>query len=262
MKLHRIKALIIRHLYLYQRSLPRLMDIFFWPILELFLWGFLSVYLQKMNMGRLNVITILLGAIILWDLLSQSQRAISTSFLEDVWEKNLINIFVTPLKVSEFLVSTVILGFVRILMVGIVMGLLAFFLYHFNLFFFGVYLIFFAANLLLFGWSLGLFTTGIILRYGTSAQVLAFGFIFLIQPFSAVFYPVSALPRSVQFIAYAFPSTHVFEGMRAVIATGAFPKGDLIWALVTNFIYLLLVLLFFYKMFSRVKRQGTMMKLD
>ena len=262
MKIHRIKALIIRHLYLYKRSLLRLMDIFFWPILELMLWGFLSVYLQKMNMGKINVVTVLLGAIIFWDLLSQSQRAISTSFLEDVWEKNFINVFVTPLKISEFLASTVVLGFIRIFMVAIVMSLIAFFLYQFSILYFGFHLILFGLNLLLFGWALGLFTTGIILRYGTSAQVLAFGFIFLIQPFSAVFYPVSALPKSVQFISNLLPSTHVFEGMRAVIATGNFPTSELLWALLLNMFYLTLVLWFFYRMFARVKIKGTMMKLD
>src|SRR3989338_6168895 len=133
MKIYRIQALIIRHLYLYQRSLPRLMDVFFWPVLELMVWGFLSVYLEKMNMSGVSVVTILLGAIIFWDLLSQSQRAVSTSFLEDVWERNFLNIFITPLKVSEFLASTVVLGLVRILLVGIVMSVLAFLLYHFSI---------------------------------------------------------------------------------------------------------------------------------
>src|SRR3989344_4719344 len=137
MKTHRIIALIIRHLYLYQRSVPRLMDIFFWPVMELLVWGFLSLYLQKNNLAGFNVVTILLGAIIFWDLLSQSQRAVSTAFLEDVWEKNFLNIFITPLKVSEFLASTVVLGLVRILLVGIVMSVLAFLLYHFSILFFG-----------------------------------------------------------------------------------------------------------------------------
>ena len=262
MKLHRVNALLIRHLYLYQRSLPRLMDVFFWPILELLLWGFLSVYLQKLNLTNLNVVTILIGAIIFWDLMSQSQRAISTAFLEEVWERNLLNIFVTPLRISEFLLSSVLIGAVRIVGVGIVMAGLAMLLYHFNIFGFGFYLILFVANLLIFGWTLGLFTTGIILRFGTAAQVLAFGFIFLIQPFSAVFYPVSVLPPAVRYIAYALPSTHVFEGMRTVIATGALPVNQLMWALATNFVYLILVLWFFSRMFARVKEKGMLMKLD
>lgn len=262
MKLYRINALIIRHLYLFKRSLPRLMDIFFWPVVELLLWGFLSLYLQKFELDGLNILTVLLGAIIFWDFLSQSQRSISTSFLEDVWERNLLNIFVTPLRVSEFLVSSVILGLFRIILVGLVMTMLAFFLYHFNIFFFGFLLIPFVLNLLVFGWALGLFTTSIILRYGTAAQVLAFGFITLVQPFSAVFYPVSVLPHSVQFLAYMIPSTYVFEGMRAVVAGGHLPANLLWGAVITNIFYIVLNLWLFYHMFARVKERGTLMKLD
>src|SRR3989344_2239663 len=103
MKWYRIHALLIRHLYLYRRSFPRLMDIFYWPVMELLLWGFMSIYLEKFNLAGFNAISVLMGAIILWDLLSQSQKAVSIAFLEDVWERNLLNMFVTPLRIIEFL---------------------------------------------------------------------------------------------------------------------------------------------------------------
>lgn len=242
--------------------MPRIFDIFYWPIMELLLWGFLSVYLEKLNIAGFNAITVLLGAIVFWDLLSQSQRAVSIAFLEDVWERNFLNVFVTPLRVSEFLGSAFILGLIRIFLVGIVMGVLGIIFYKFNILQFGGYLVPFLLNLLVFGFSLGLFTTALILRFGTSAQVLAFGFIMLIQPFSAVFYPVSVLPESIQFISYIIPSTYVFEGMRSVIATGVLPWSDLWYALGANAIYLVLILWFFYRMFASVKRQGKLMKLD
>ena len=263
MKLHRIKALLIRYLYLNKRSLPRLMDIFYWPVLELLLWGFLSFYLAKLNLGNVNVVTVLLGAIILWDLLSQSQRAIAVSFLEEVWEKNLLNLFVTPLRVSEFLVSTILIGIFRVAVVGLVMGSLGLLFYQFNIVGqFGFYLIIFLLNLLVFGWSLGLLIIGVILRFGTSAQIIAFGFMALIQPFSAVFYPVSALPESLRYIAYVLPSTHIFEGMRAVIANSAFPWPQFGFAILSNAVYLVLTCWFFYRMFARVKEKGTIMKLN
>jgi len=262
MKWYRIQALLIRHLYLYKRSLPRLMDIFFWPVMELLLWGFISLYLESLDFSGVSIVTILLGAIIFWDLLSQSQRAVSTAFLEDVWERNFLNIFVTPLKIIEFLSSMAFVGLFRVFFVALIMSVLAFVFYSFNFFQFGFYLIPFMVNLLIFGWTLGLFTTGIILRYGTSAQVLAFGFIFLIQPFSAVFYPVSALPEGVQFVSYLLPSTYVFEGMRAVIANGSIPTFELVMAFVANFIYLAVILWFFYKMFAGVKEKGLLLKLD
>ncbi len=262
MRLHRINALVIRHLYLFRRSVPRIMDILYWPIMELLLWGFISAYIGKLNIDGFNAVTVLLGAVIFWDLLSQSQRSVSVSFLEDVWEKNFVNIFVTPLKISEFLASTIVLGAIRIVAVGAVMGILGFLFFHFNIFTLGFSLIPFMLSLLVFGSILGLFTTGIILRYGTSAQVLAFGFIFLIQPFSAVFYPVSALPQGVQFISYLMPSTYIFEGMRSVIATGVLPKIFLFQSFVLNFVYLVLVLWYFYKMFAWVKNKGLLLKLN
>ncbi|MBI2623527.1 MAG: ABC transporter permease [Candidatus Liptonbacteria bacterium] len=262
MKLHRINALLIRNLYLYKRSLPRLMDIFFWPVMDLLLWGFLSVYLNQLELGAPNLVTFLLGGIVFWGFLHASQESVSVAFLEEVWEKNFLNIFVTPLRLSEFLTSTVLVGLVRLLLVGSVMGAVALALYHFNIFQFGFYFIPFALNILLFGWLVGIFITAVIFRFGTSAQVLAFGVLFLIQPFSAVFYPVSALPASIQWISYLLPPTYVFEGMRAVIATGTLPFATLGYALLNNAIYLILVLWFFYRMFARVKEKGLLLKLD
>ncbi len=262
MKWHRINALLIRHLYLYKRSIPRLMDIFFWPVMELILWGLISLYLAKFELAGVNIVTFLIGGIIFWDLLSQGQRSVSIAFLEDVWERNLLNVFVTPLKPSEFIASTGLLAAVRIILVGVVMAILASILYSFNIFTFGFLLIPFMLNLLLFGFSLGLFTVAIILRYGSSAQMLAFGLLFLIQPFSAVFYPVSVLPSSVQWISYILPSTHVFEGMRAVASTGILPMKDLLLASGLNIIYLALFAFFFYKMFAYIKNAGRLLKLD
>lgn len=252
----------MRHLYLYKRSVPRIMDIFYWPVMELLLWGFLSVYLEKFELASFNAVTVLLGALILWDLLSQAQRTVSIAFLEEVWERNLLNIFVTPLKISEFLASTILLGLVRIVLVIGVMAGIAFGFYSFNLFSLGFYLLPFIALLLLFGWTLGLFTIAIILRYGTSAQVLAFGFLLLLQPFTAVFYPVSALPEFLQPVSYLIPSTFIFEGMRAVLSTGTMPLELLGWAIVTNIIYLIVMVWFFSAMFARVKERGTMMRMN
>jgi ABC-2 type transport system permease protein len=262
MKLHRIKALIIRQLYLYPRSFPRLMDVFFWPVLELLVWGFLSVYLEKLNLNSVNIASILLGALIFWELLNRSQNAVTIAFLEDVWEKNLLNLFVTPMKTIEFMVSTIVLGLVRIITQGVILGFVAYILYSFNIFQFGLYTLPFIVSLLIFGWILGLFVVAIILRYGTTAQVLAFGIIFLVQPFSAVFYPVSALPQVLQWVAYIIPSTYVFEGMRSVIATGSLPLSTLLISFALNAVYFALVSWFFYWMFRKVKERGLLLKLD
>lgn len=262
MKFHRINALLIRHLYLYKRSFPRIMDIVYWPVMELLLWGFLGLYIERSGIGGFNAVTVLLGAVIFWDFLNQSQKAVSIAFLEEIWEKNLLNIFVTPLRLSEFFVSTLLVGFVRLLLVGVILVVLAFFMYQFNLFTLGFALVPFVLNLFLFGWALGLFANAIILRFGTSAQILAWGFLVLIQPFSAVFYPVSALPTFLHPVAYLLPSTYVFEGMRSVFATGSFSAAHLWGAVIANAIYLVCMLWFFFKMFAYVKREGKLLKLE
>lgn len=262
MKFYRINALLIRHLYLYKRSFPRIMDIVYWPVMELLVWGFLSLYIEKLHIGGFNAVTVLLGAVIFWDFLNQSQKSVSIAFLEEIWEKNLINIFVTPLRISEFFVSTLLVGLVRLFLVGIILTLLSFALYRFNLFALGFALIPFVLNLFLFGWALGLFANAIILRFGTSAQILAWGFLVMVQPFSAVFYPVSALPAILQPISYLLPSTYVFEGMREVIATGSFSAAHLWGAMGVNAVYLLFMIWFFLKMFAYVKREGKLLKLE
>ncbi|MDO8490105.1 MAG: ABC transporter permease [bacterium] len=262
MKLHRINGLLIRHLYLYRRSFPRLADLFYWPVMDILLWGFISLYLDKLHIAGFNAVTVLLGAMIFWDLLTQAQRAVSIAFLEDVWERNLLNLFVTPLSVPEFLASTCILGCIRIVIVSVIMGVLSFLFYHLNILQFGFALIPFLINLLFFGWSLGLFTTGLILRYGTSAQILAFGFILLIQPFTAVFYPVAALPSQLQFIAYLFPSTYVFEGMRQIATTGVFPLTSMLISIGTNIAYGVAVIFYFNACFAGAKKRAALMRLD
>jgi ABC-2 type transport system permease protein len=238
------------------------MDIVYWPVMELLLWGFLSAYIEKLDLGGFNAVTVLLGAVIFWDFLDQSQKAVSIAFLEEVWEKNFLNIFVTPLRVSEFLASTMLIGVVRLILVGIVLTALAFVLYHFNLFALGFALIPFILNLFLFGFSLGLLANAVILRFGTSAQVLAWGFLVLVQPFSAVFYPVSALPTFLQPLAYLLPSTHVFEGMREALSTGSFALTHLWGAIAANAVVFVALAWFFFRMFAYVKREGKLLKLE
>jgi len=226
------------------------------------MWGFLSVYLGKISLDNVNIVSILLGSIILWELMQRMQNAVAITFLEDVWERNFLNLFVTPLRVSEFLFSTVLLGVIRTTAVLGVMALLAILLYHFNIFSLGFALLPFILILLIFGFSLAIFNMAIILRFGTSAQVLAFGLVFLVQPFSAVFYPVSAIPPAFSWISYFIPSTYVFEGIRFTFAT-----GDVAWKYMANglgvaLIYLVVMLWFFVKMFAKVKKEGRLLKLD
>jgi len=256
LKIHRIYALFLRYLYLYKRSLPRLMEILYWPLLDLLVWGFVSLYLARSQKGIPNVVAFFLGALILWDILFRSQLGISVSFLEDVWARNFLNLFVSPLTVAEYLTTLMLASLVKIFLAAGVMALLAWVLYSFNLFIIGVSLVPFIINLVALGWAIGIFTTAVILRFGQQAEILAWGVALLFQPVSAVFYPVTVLPPFLQTAAKYVPASHVFEGMRAVVSGGAFPAAELIWASGLNVLYLALSVLFFAVLYKGVKKKG------
>ena len=257
---NRIRALILRHLFLYRRSLPRLMEIFYWPLLDLVVWGFITVYLNQFKSGLPSIVAFFIGALILWDILFRAQQGITISFLEEIWSRNLMNIFASPVKPGEFLAATMTISLCKVGAVLIVSVLVAWAFYSFNLFILGISLIPFIFNLIIMGWSIGILTTAIIMRYGQEAEVMAWGMVFLFQPVSCVFYPVSVLPGFLEAIAQWIPSSHVFEGMRSVITDNSFPLKELIWASGLNALYLLAAILWFHYMYNVVREKGILVR--
>src|SRR5215471_16775814 len=187
-------ALVGRHLYLYRRSLPRIMEIFYWPFLDLVIWGFITVYLARFQSQIPGFVTFFLGALILWDILFRSQQGITISFLEEIWARNLMNLFASPLKPSEFLAATMVMSIFKVTCVSIVMAVCAALFYSYNIFLIGLWLFPFVVNLVVTGWIVGVFTTSLIMRFGQEAEVLAWSMVFLFQPVSCVFYPLDVLP--------------------------------------------------------------------
>lgn len=258
--IHRVLAYSTRHLYLYKRSLPRLMEVFYWPVVDLLVWGFISVYLSKYQGALPDFVAFFIGALILWDILFRCQQGISVSFLEDMWSRNLLNLFVSPLKPSEYVVTLLLMSLLKLTLASGVMIGLALVLYGFNIFTLGLHLIPLVINLIIMGWAMGIITMSVILRYGQEAEVLAWGVAFLVQPVSAVFYPVSVLPPSLQLIAKYVPSSHVFEGMRHVVTHGTLPMTEIIWAAGLNVIYIIVAIIFFIWNFKAVKKKGLLAK--
>ena len=234
----RILALLLRQMYLYRRSLIRSLEIVYWPVMELLVWGFVSLYVARLRGGGAAAIAFFLGGLILWDIFYRAQQAISVSFLEDIWTRNLPNVFVTPISTAEYLYATMVLGIMKVTVTGLLLSVLAAVLYAFNIFRYGLPLVPFVASLLLSAWGMGIITTALILRYGQGAEVLAWAVAFLFQPFSAVFYPVTVLPPPLRPLAWALPTTHAFEGMRAVLAGQGIPWHHVVWAAATNAILL------------------------
>ena len=256
-----VSALVLRYLFLYTRHPVRLVELIFWPLVDLLVWGFLTIYLQKQAAGGFpTTITFLIGGMILWDVLFRSQQGVAISFLEDVWTRNLLNVFVAPVRTVEYVAATCLVGVLRVGVTLIVLTLVAALAYGFHLADLGLSLLPFLANLLLFGWFLGMVSTALILRWGQAAESLAWAVPFFIQPLAAVFYPVSVLPAWLQLVARALPCTPIFEGMRTVLSGGAVPWAQLQMALGLNVIWGALAAWFFAANLRHVRKTGLLVK--
>ena len=255
----RVGAILLRYVYLYRRSVARIMAIVFWPVMDLLVWGFLTSYLEKLAAPA--AVVFLLGAVIFWDVFYSAQQAITLSITEDIWVRNILNIFVAPIRTWELLFATCLIGVIRATLSAGALAILARVLYGFPLFAIGLPLVPFYFALLLFGWAMGIFTMALVLRFGQAAEALIWGIPFLIQPLSAVFYPVHVLPRWLQPVALALPSTHVFEGMRAALATGHVSTATLGAAVGLNVLYPAAAAGFFAWMLGRVRQKGYLSRL-
>lgn len=257
-----ILALVKRYSFLYLRNPVRVIELVFWPALELLLWGFLTLYIQKETTGDFsNFIRFLIGATIFWDVLFRAQMGISISFLEDMWTRNLLNIFVAPIRIKEYLAAMFCMGLIRVTVVVIVLSVMAWFFYAFNLYAFRWNLIPFFISLMVFGFSLGIISVALILRWGQAAESLAWAVPFLIQPFSAVFYSVETLPKVMQYVAWCFPSTYIFEGMREFIRSNTMDWNSIMISAILNLVYLVFAAGIFIWTFTKARKLGLLTKI-
>lgn len=237
--LRRVWGLVYRHLALYRRSPPRIIELMYWPALQMVVWGFVTAYLAGLQNDVTSIAAgVLIGGVLLWEAALRSQMGFSISFLEEIWSRNLGHIFVSPLRPGEMVAGLMVMSLLRAL-VGVVPAMgLAFLLYAFNIFAMGPLLVAFFAALILMGWAVALGVTSLILRYGAGAEALAWSVLFGITPFACVFYPVEVLPLWLQPVALALPAAHVFEGMRAALTGGTIAWGHLAAAYALNAVWL------------------------
>lgn len=245
--LSRIGAMVLRHLYLMRSSWPRVIEMVYWPTMQMMLWGFITIFLMDKSDWLAQASGVLLSGLLLWEILFRSQLGVSLAYLEEVWARNLASLLVSPLRPAELVASMVTLSLIRTLIGVSGAALLAYPLYHYNLFEMGWGLIAFFANLMVMGWSVGLLVSSLIMRFGLGAESLAWAAIFIAQPLSGIYYPVSVLPDWMQVIAAALPSSHVFEGMRAVLLDDTFRWDLLANAMLLNAVYLAVSGLVFMK---------------
>ena len=258
----RILAIFQRYAFLHKRSLIRLFDIGFWPVMDLLIWGFVMRYVQQAAEGPLSqTIVFLAGTLIAWDIHYRGQQAVTISLMEEVWTRNIVNILIAPLRLVEWVTASFLYGALKVVVITILLALVAKALYAFDLLRIGWAFLPLSASLLLFGWAIGLSTSGLLLRYGYAAEALIWGIPFLVQPFSCVFYPLESLPSWAQTIARMLPSTYAFEGLRQ--AMRGEPIAGSVWMAVIglNACYLLAGAGFFTLMFRKARAAGRLGRL-
>jgi ABC-2 type transport system permease protein len=258
----RIWGLMYRHLALYRRSWPRLVELAYWPVLGMCIWGFTATFVTgRIGAGGTFVLSTLLGGMLLWEVCLRSQMGMTISFLEELWSRNLGHVFVSPLRPWELVAALINMSFIRMLL-GVVPAIaLAWVLYAFNLFSFGPILILFFINLMMMGWWVALAVVSLLLRYGAGAEALAWSVLFGLAPFSAVFYPLSVLPAAMRPVALLLPSAHVFEGMRDMLATGAIQWPHLAWAFCLNLVWLGAATILFAWQFHQARVRGALLSI-
>ncbi|MBN9414125.1 ABC transporter [bacterium SCN 62-11] len=251
----RVWAIFLRQYYLFRESPARILPLFAWVAIDIVLWGFLARYLNQVGGGH-NWIGSLLGAVLLWDFFGRIMHGVATAFLEDIWSRNFLNLFASPITVTEY-VSGLVLTSVAASVVGLaVMLVLATFGFGLNFLSFGLTLLPFLLNLFLFGIALGVFASALVLRLGPASEWMVWPIPSLLAPFAGVFYPLSTLPEWMRWIGALLPPSYVFEGMRAILQGTSFSQQALWGSLLLSLVYLVAAGLFFGHIFRGAVRSG------
>jgi ABC-2 type transport system permease protein len=256
MRFSHVAAIVLRQFYLMRGSLSRIVPLFAWVAVDIVLWGFIARYLNSFTSGGLNFVPLFLGAVLLWDFFTRVMQGVTIAFFEDVWARNFLNIFATPLSIWEYLAGLVITTIATSALGLIVMLVLATFVFGLSFLVYGAMLIPFLMILLFCGIALGIFCCAVVLRLGPASEWFVWPIPALITPFAGVFYPLATLPHWMGFISRVLPPAHVFEGMRTIIAHGAFPISKLLQGGCLTLFYLLLACLIFRRVYRQAVRTG------
>ena len=256
----RLWAMMLRHWFLLRSSWPRILELCYWPTFQLLLWGFITTFLLSNSSWIVQAAGVLISAVLLWDVLFRSNLAFSLMFMEEMWSRNLGQLFISPLRPIEMVGALVVMSFLRTVISILPAALLALPLFGVWVFDLGFALIAFFFNLLVMGWSFGILVSGMLMRLGLGAESIAWLGVFLIAPITGIYYPISVLPDWLQPLSWALPSTYVFEGMRAVLFQHVFRWDLLLGAIGLNVVYLLVSTAAFLYLFAVARRRGLLLQ--
>lgn len=256
----RIGAMILRYVYLFKGSWPRIVELAYWPTVQVILWGFITLHLMTHSSWIVQAAGVLIAAVLLWDVLFRGELGVSICFLEEMWSRNLGNLGVAPLRPHEFAIALLTMSLIRTTIGVVPATIVAILLYEYSVYDMGLPLIAFFFNLLAMGWAFGLVVCAILIRWGLGAESLAWLAIFAVAPLSAIYYPVSVLPEWLQPVALSLPSTHVFEGMRAVLFDKTFPLDHFLWSVGLNVIYMGVAVAAFLYAYKVAREKGLILQ--
>lgn len=258
----RIWGLIYRHLALHRHSWPRVVELVYWPVLQMAIWGFTAQFFaSRMNAPLMLAAGMLVGGVLLWEVALRSQMGVAVSFLEELWSRNLGHVFISPLRPAEMVAGLILVSILRMAAGVIPAILLAWALTAFNLLTLGPVLVLFFANLMVMGWWVALAVVSLILRHGAGAETFAWAVLFGLTPLSAVFYPVTVLPPALRPLAWALPSTHVFEAMRTILVEGVVHWHEMAWAVGLNLLWMTAAILVFASQFRAARIRGALLSI-
>jgi ABC-2 type transport system permease protein len=252
----RTSAIVLRQFYLMQGSPARVLPLFAWVAIDMMTWGFITKYLNAVSGSGFNFVPSLLGAVLLWDFFIRVVQGVTTTFFEDVWSRNFLNVFATPLSTSEYVSGLVLSSILTSAMGLVVMLILATTVFGLSFFLYGALLVPYLLILFLFGIALGIFGCGIVLRLGPASEWLIWPIPALISPFAGVFYPLATLPQWMRWISHLLPPAYVFENLRNMVLKRPASPSALLWGAALDAIFLLLASWFFRAIFHHAVRTG------
>jgi len=256
-----VYALVLRYTYLLRSSWPRLLELVYWPAVQMLTWGFIQVYIANTSGKAAFAAGTLIGAMLLWDVLFRSQLGFSISFLEEIWARNMANLLMSPMRPLEFVAALIIMSLIR-LAIGLgPVSIMAILFFGFNYFAMGLGAVLFFINLVLTGWAVGLAVSGIVLRHGLGAESLAWTVMFIMLPLACVYYPVSVLPDFLQPLAWCLPPTYVFEGLRALLIDHTLRSDLMIMAFMINVILLIGGTTIFMVLLQKARAAGSLLQM-
>jgi ABC-2 type transport system permease protein len=257
--LRRVGAMVLRHVYLLRSSWPRILELAYWPTVQMVLWGFITLFFVQNSSWVAQASGVLLSGVLLWDVLFRGQLGVSLAFMEEMYSRNLGQLFVSPLRPGELVSAMLVISLIRTVIGVGTAALLAIPLYHYSIFSMGLPLAAFFFNLILMGWGMGLLVSGLVMRYGLGAESLAWVAVFAVQPVSGIYYPISVLPHWLQDVAVALPSSHVFEGMRGLLFRHQFRTDLMLSALLLNLFYIAVGAAVFLVAFRVARKRGLLL---